>query len=80
MKMTIDGLTPRQVELLDIMWNVIDTEDEMSEWFETLDADEQREALVLQRLLMLETLDQELLKDPNFEHKGLQILVDMGLV
>lgn len=78
--MTIDGLTPRQVELLDIMWNVIDTEDEMAEWFETLDADEQREALVLQRLLMLETIDQELLKDPNFEHKGLQILVDMGLV
>lgn len=78
--MTIDGLTKRQVELLDIMWNCIDTDEEMLEWIDTLDPEEQAEVATLQQMLILEVLDQEMLKDPNFARKGLQILVDKGLV
>ena len=78
--MTIDGLTKRQVELLDIMWNCIDTDEEMLEWIETLDPEEQTDVATLQQLLILEVLDQEAEKDPNFARKGLQILVDKGLV
>ena len=78
--MTIDGLTKRQVELLDIMWNCIDTDEEMLEWIDTLEPEEQAEVATLQQMLILEVLDQEMLKDPNFARKGLQILVDKGLV
>ena len=62
--MRIDGLTERQVELLDTMW-AIEEFTELEEWKSTLDKAEQREVDNLQRLVVLETFE-ELLADSKY--------------
>jgi len=60
--MQINGLTERQVELLDTMWE-IEEFDELEAWMQTLSRDDRMEAENLQRLVVLETFEELLDKD-----------------
>lgn len=55
---TISGLTKRQKRMLNIMWD-LDTEDDYFEWYYTLDKELQDEADLLQRMVLIESLDQD---------------------
>lgn len=57
MSIQIENLTPEQIEMCDIMWS-FDTADEYLTWYECLDNGEQRQADVLQRLIILETMEE----------------------
>ena len=57
--MQINGLTERQVELLDTMW-AIDELEEFEEWMATLSKEDKAEAELLQRLVILEEFEAEL--------------------
>lgn len=65
--MQIENLTPEQVEMLDFMWNELDTEAEFVEWYDCLDEAQQRMADCLQRMVILESLDEEMLQKNNAE-------------
>lgn len=56
---TIKGLTANQVALLDEMW-ACDSYEEFTNFLECLDAEDRAEAERLQRLLLVEMLDEEL--------------------
>jgi len=60
--MQINGLTERQVELLDTMWT-IEEFTELEEWMTTLSRADRMEAENLQRLVVLETFEELLAKD-----------------
>ena len=72
--MRIEGLTERQVELLDIMWD-IEEYTELEEWMETLDPAERSEAEALQRLVVLETFEE--LLDKGSYPDARRVLVDI---
>ena len=55
--MRIEGLTERQVELLDTMW-AIEEFTELEEWMATLDRADRMEAENLQRLVILEQFEE----------------------
>jgi hypothetical protein len=57
--MRIEGLTEHQVELLDTMW-AIDEFDDLEDWMQTLSKADRVEAENLQRLVILETLEEML--------------------
>ena len=63
--MEIHGLTETQMALLDEMW-ACDTLAEFEEFLECLDPCERAEALRLQRLVLLEALDEEIAKMQQF--------------
>jgi hypothetical protein len=60
--MQINGLTERQVELLDTMWS-IEEFTELEEWMATLSREDKFDAENLQRLVVLETFEELLEKD-----------------
>jgi hypothetical protein len=62
--MRIEGLTERQVELLDTMW-AIEEFDELEVWMTTLCRADRMEAENLQRLVVLETFE-ELLEQSKY--------------
>lgn len=53
----IEGLTSYQVEMLDHMWS-LDTEQEYFDWYELLDEEDQAQADLLQRMILLASIDQ----------------------
>jgi hypothetical protein len=53
---SINGLTPDQVALLDEMW-ACDTMEDFDEFLETLEPSEQAEAMRLQRMVLLAEMD-----------------------
>ena len=53
----IEGVTPEQKEMLDIMWSLEST-DNYLDWYETLDTHDQQEADLLKMLLLYELSDQ----------------------
>jgi hypothetical protein len=55
--MRIEGLTERQVELLDTMW-AIEEYDDLEEWMTTLCRADRMEAENLQRLVVLEAFEE----------------------
>jgi hypothetical protein len=61
----IDGMTERQVNLLDEIWS-LDTAEEFLHWLYSQPAHVQHEAVVLQELLTLEVLDSELDRTDRF--------------
>ena len=65
MSINIDGLTQEQVEMLDHMWS-LDTMEEYMQWYDLLDEPDQRLADTLQRLIILETLDESMAKEKLF--------------
>ena len=60
--MQINGLTERQVELLDTMWGIEEWED-VEAWLATLSRADRMEAQNLQRLVVLEAFEELLDKD-----------------
>jgi hypothetical protein len=69
--MRLEGLTERQVELLDTMWS-IEEFNELEAWMATLTRAEQLEAENLQRLVILETLE-ELLEQDKYPEANMVI-------
>ena len=63
--MQINNLTPEQCEMLDIMWNELDSEEEYFAWYDSLSPEKQREAELLQRLVIMESIDDEMLQENN---------------
>jgi hypothetical protein len=59
MDIHLTNLTPYQVEMLDTMWH-LDSESEYLDWYEQLTAEEQCCADVLQRLVILECMEENL--------------------
>ena len=64
--MLINGLTPDQVEMLDFMWNELDTEEDFLNWYDSLDTEQQRQADLLQRMVIMESIDEEMLAQDSF--------------
>jgi uncharacterized protein YukE len=52
----IHGVSKRQKRMLNIMWN-LDSEDDYFEWYNSLDEHLQKEAELLQRLIIMAELD-----------------------
>jgi hypothetical protein len=69
--MRIEGLTERQVELLDTMWS-IEEYDELEAWMQTLSKAERFEAENLQRLVVLETFE-ELMEESKYPEANMVI-------
>jgi hypothetical protein len=65
-EITIHGVTKRQKRMLNIMWK-LDTEDDYFEWYYSLDKELQAEADLLQRMLIIESYEDDLsdLSDAN---------------
>lgn len=55
----IENLTPEQVEMLDAMW-ACESSEEYLDWYNLLDEQDQAMADVLQRLVILETMEEML--------------------
>ena len=53
----IEGVSPEQKEMLDIMWSLESTDDYL-DWYETLDTHDQQQADLLKMLLLYELSDQ----------------------
>jgi hypothetical protein len=64
----INGLTAYHVALLDEMW-ACDTWQDFEEFMEALDPEDRKEALKLQRMILLAELDEVVAKDPLKEAK-----------
>jgi len=63
--LTIDGLTKKQVQMLDEMWS-IDNEYEFLDWYEHLSEKEQHECDMLQRLILIESFDAVMAQEKDF--------------
>jgi hypothetical protein len=59
---TLDKLTPEQVEMLEILWS-LDNEQDFEAWHETLDDNESRMCETLMTLVVLESWDEEITSD-----------------
>lgn len=59
MSIEIKNLTPEQVEMLDAMW-ACESAEEYLDWYNLLDAEDQEQADVMQRMIILETMDEML--------------------
>ena len=59
MTIHIANLTQAQVEMLDTMWS-LDSESEYFDWYDQLTAEDQHCADVLQRLVILESMEETL--------------------
>jgi len=61
MTINIENLTSEQCEMQDIMW-AFETAEEYISWFENLDADDREQAVVLQTLVILESMEDMLVE------------------
>lgn len=66
----LDGLTPRQVELLDTIWSM-DSQDEVNEFLSTLDPEDQLNCQTLMRMLVLGLVDQAVDELPAYKEANL---------
>lgn len=57
-EITIHGVTKRQKRMLNIMWN-LDSEEDYFEWYNSLDEELQKEAELLQRMIIMAELDNQ---------------------
>jgi uncharacterized protein YukE len=64
MTIHIENLTPYQVEMLDAMW-ACESMEEYLDWYNLLDGEDQEMADVLQRLVILETMEEMLSEVSN---------------
>ena len=62
---TIEGLSPRQLELLEIMWDMEELE-EMEAWKDKLSPRDQRMVDQLIRMVLVETFDQFFMQESEF--------------
>jgi hypothetical protein len=54
----IHGLSERQREIADMLWNLASTE-QLRDWFDSLDCDTLFEAYIVHQMMLLAFLDQE---------------------
>ena len=71
--MRIENLTAEQVEMLDFMWNELDTEEDFLNWYDCLDSEQQLMADNLQRLVIMESIDEQMLAQSNY-HEANQVI------
>jgi len=64
--MQIEHLTEAQVEMLDFMWNELDSEQDFLDWYDALDSEQQRQADLLQRLVIMESIDEEMASQTKY--------------
>lgn len=57
MSINITGLTEEQVEMLEVMWS-LDSTEEYFTWYESLSHQDQQIAETLQRLIIIESIDE----------------------
>jgi len=69
---TIKGLTENQVALLDEMW-ACDSFEEFENFLECLDPTDRAEAMRLQRLLLVEMLDEEMAAQNEYPEANMVI-------
>jgi hypothetical protein len=55
----IHGVSKRQKRMLNIMWN-LDSEEDYFEWYNSLDDNLQKEAELLQRMIIMAELDKQI--------------------
>jgi uncharacterized protein YukE len=55
----IHGVSKRQKRMLNIMWN-LDSEEDYFEWYNSLDENLQKEAELLQRMIIMAELDNQI--------------------
>jgi uncharacterized protein YukE len=55
----IHGVSKRQKRMLNIMWN-LDSEEDYFEWYNSLDDNLQKEAELLQRMIIMAELDNQI--------------------
>jgi hypothetical protein len=58
----INGLTPEEVQMLDMMWSIESLED-MEDWIASLDREERLLVYRLRMLLLAEIIDQDNVQD-----------------
>jgi hypothetical protein len=75
MGITLHGLTPDQVKLLDKLWS-LDTQEEVSAWFASLDAKTFQQAVVLQEMVLDAMLEQTAEEDVTI---ACNMLRDIGV-
>jgi hypothetical protein len=73
---TINNLTPEQVEMLDFMWNELDSEEDFLNWYDALDPAQQLQAELLQRLMIMECVDEEMLQKNNTDFPEANRVID----
>jgi len=57
MSIQLENLTPEQVEMCDIMWS-FETLEEYLNWYELLDQEDQQQADTLQRMIVMEAVEE----------------------
>jgi hypothetical protein len=62
---TINGLTANQVALLDEMW-ACESMEELEQFLDTLDRSDYADAMQLQRILLIEMLDEEMANQTQY--------------
>lgn len=75
MGITLYGLTPEQVKLLDKLWS-LDTQEEVSAWFASLDNKTFQQAVVLQEMVLDAMLEQPAEEDVTM---ACNMLRDIGV-
>jgi len=70
-EINIEHLTTEQKEMLDFMWNELEDLEDYERWFECLSTEQQEQAVVLQRLIILEMME-ELLEDTTVANNYLK--------
>lgn len=66
MSIQIENLTLEQCEMLDTMWS-FDSAEQYIEWYQRLSAEDKKKADVLQRLVILESME-EMLTDVQSQY------------
>lgn len=75
MTIRIDGLTAKQIQLLDKLWS-LDTQEEVSAWFGSLDNETFKQAVVLQEMILDSILEQTAESDTSMAK---QMLGNIGV-
>lgn len=70
MSISIENLTPYQVEMLDAMW-ACESAEEYMDWYNLLDAEDQDMADVLQHLIIMETME-EMLSEVSSQYRDVR--------
>ncbi len=73
---TINNLTQEQVEMLDFMWNELESEEDFLNWYDALDPAQQHQAELLQRLMIMECIDEEMLQKNNTDFQEANRVID----
>lgn len=71
MEIRIDNLTEDQRDMLDFMWNELETLEDFDNWLESLTKEDQATAIALQRLILLESME-EFLSDTTLASEYLK--------